>query len=166
MPLPRHRLDLVIAVAPPDRALAPSAVCELGVARGWWRADGQAGTHAAALVVGGFAALRAETTALPRFVANRLGGFRVTCPDAGGSVAHVLHRAMAAWRAGGPRVLAPCPVCGGEHTLEELAYAPSAAFARTTWTLVDAQSAALSEDARAALAGVAGDLRVIAVRPG
>lgn len=168
-----HRLDLLVLPRDPDApadALAP--VIAAWVAAGFLRVgdDALASTGpgftsgtlrhayalgARALVAGGVGHVVWMREAAARFLANRSGGFRVRCPSSGALVTDRLHPAMAAWRAGGPRVLA-C-ACGGTHDLAVLDYVPAAGFARGWIELDDVGGADLVAEARA----LAPDVRVV-----
>jgi hypothetical protein len=155
-----HRLGLLLA--PPSGAGST-------LADATWAARAKAALAEAGLlgvsgasspVDGGCAAVRAEAYDRERFVANRQGGFRVTCPDGGGSVVPLFNRAIMAWRDGlGPRRMA-CS-CGAEHDLADLRYAPPAAFTRSALVLEDVGGAAPTEAATRCIEAAVGPFVVV-----
>lgn len=166
MPLPHHRLDLWWVAAPPERAVDARELLAVGVDQGWWQGDGTPGVRADALIEGGFRQVRVVTEPAPRLVANRLGGFRVRCPETGVLVVRAFNRAIARWRQGGPRRLDRCPACGQDHVLEDLTFEPPAAWGSSALKWIDAKRAVLTPEARDALERAVGQGVVVAVRPG
>jgi len=113
--------------------------------------DGAAGPHAEAWVEGGFARIYVDDPGRETLYANRLGGFRVRCPETGANVVPAFASAMSAWREGGVRRIEPCPACGGGHDLAELELQPPGAFGRWAWVVADVATASLRPEAVAVL---------------
>ncbi len=147
MARPRHRLDLVIVPADPDRL--PDAAAFAAREAAWREAP-------ETLVPGGFADLRLDRPQGRALYSNQLGGFQVRCPSTGTPTAKAFSRAVEAWRAGAAAVLADCPACGAAHALGAMDCRPPVALGRGAVVLMDAATAALVPGAAAALAPVVG----------
>lgn len=150
---PTHRLDILLVPAdplrPPEDGLR---LLEDLVADGTIEPGGARGASGQGWCAGGFARVVLDRPEPApdglAFHANRQGGFRVACPTAGASIVPAFGEAFARWRAGGPRTVR-CPACRASHRLEDLAYAPSAAFGPWAVVTTDAGDAALSTAASA-----------------
>lgn len=141
---PSARLDVLLVpqdLVRPERH-GPALIAAL-VERGAIRSDGAPGPSAPAWCAGGFARVVLDRPGRTTLYANAQGGFRVTCPDTGVPIVAAFAAALASWRGGGSRSVA-CP-CGRTHALEELAFAPPAAFGPWAVVTVDAGSTALTE---------------------
>lgn len=154
MPVPTHRLDLVVVPTPPDRwvDLAPL------LAR--WSDRGLLTDGAAELVPGGVARVRVDRPDGVVLYANRQGGFRVGCPRCAANLVPAFSAAMRSWRAGGPRACA-CPACRVDLPLESLEFAPAAAFGRTAMVFHDVAAPTLTDAARADLDEAVGTWRIV-----
>jgi hypothetical protein len=149
-----HRLDVLLVPADPlRRPDGARRLLEDLVASGTIDDRGGPAASARTWCAGGFARVILD---LPEtapdglaFHANHQGGFRVRCPADGSSIVPAFSAAFSRWRAGGERAL-PCPACGGSHRLEELDYAPAAAFGPWAVVTADAGEASLTPDALAA----------------
>jgi len=161
-PRPGHHLDLYLVPraleALPDAPAVQQILGDLGLADG-----PHPGPRAQQLVPGGFARVRIDRPAGVTLYANGQGGFRVRCPDTDDNVVPSFQRALMAWRQGGPRQLT-CPACGRDHALEDLSYAPAAAYGRGAVVLASVQSAQPLPDGLAALEHALGPLHVIGAR--
>jgi hypothetical protein len=165
MPRPTHRIDLIAVPAVPDSHPIEGAralMAEL-LAEGVVTPDGRPGPRASRWMSGQFARIRLDEPGAVTLYANRLGGFRVACPTTRASIVPAFGRAMHALRAGGERVLR-CPSCGSEHALEELAFAPPAAFASLAVITADAGAAVPDDEVRARVEDHLGPTRWIAAR--
>jgi hypothetical protein len=153
MPLPRHRLDLLVLPASPAG--------ELGPLRDW-----AAALAGAAALPAGAVAWAWEEPGGPRFWSSGLGGFRVFCPVVpdGAPITAAFVPALEAWRHGGRDALGPCPRCGGLHPLDALRFAPEAGFAPAAVRLVDVARAWLEPGELPE--GLSAAVRVIPQRPG
>ena len=150
---PSSRLDLVLVPADPLRNESDGRwLLEDLVADGTIEPGGRAGVGAAEWLSAGFSRVSLDrpvpTPDGLAFWSNRTGGFRVACPATGRSIVPAFGAATTGWRAGGPRTV-PCPACGVVHRLEDLAYAPAAAFG--PWAIVtsDAGGTTLTASASA-----------------
>jgi hypothetical protein len=162
MALARHRLGLLLLPVDPElpRERLEQA-WEVLAAEGW--REGSRPGSLPALSSGGFLRAWLDVEDDVRFVANRLGGFRVRCPATGANLVPQFPRALEAWRSGGPRALG-CTACVGTHALEALLYAPEAGFARGWIALEEVEDASPSEALLARLAALWGGVRVVARR--
>lgn len=161
MPLPTHRLNLLLVPRDPDRAPAGASVATMLAAlrqRGVLDASDRPGTRADALMEGAFALLRADFPPAPVLYGNRQGGFSAACPTCGASVVGQLGAALRAWRQGEGRAFA-CPRCAGACALETLRYGPPAAPGRFALELRDVFAPELraAEDVRALFEQVLGE---------
>ena len=151
MPPPAsHRLAVLVLAADPDAD--GRSIADLAAA---WALLAAAG----GLVTGGHGSMVLEGDGPVRFLANRQGGFRVTCPDTGTNVVGAFVPALTGWRAGGPRGMR-CP-CGGVHDLAALVFAPEAGFARAWITISDVASADLAPRAAQVAKDLLGEVRVV-----
>jgi hypothetical protein len=166
VPRASGRLDLIVARQPPEaRGEVAPALQALGRARGWWDDLGHAGPNADALVPGGFAAARSESSDREALVANQQGGFSVRCPACGAVITRGFSLAVEAHRRGGERVVV-CPACGAVHDLVAADVRPPAAFTRFALHLMDVMSAEIQPDALAEIVAVLGSVVVIGRRVG
>ncbi len=157
-----HRVAVLVLPSDPERPAADLArLWERLVAQGFVAGSGAAGVPGArALVEGGFARAWLDVGEEVRFASNKLGGFRVACPSAGGNVVASFNTAFSAWRTGGARAL-DCPACGERHDLMALDYAPEAGFARGWLTIEDVEGLVLAPDAQAVAEQVLGGVRIV-----
>ena len=114
------------------------------------------------LVEGGCASVRAMSSGVQRFLANRQGGFSVRCPASGVNLVPTFVPALTAWRRGGPRYLG-C-VCAKDHDLVDLEFAPAAGFAFQWVELFDVDGAEVVPEALALAAEVWGGVRMVGRR--
>lgn len=142
MPLPGHRLDLILVAhgaGGPARATAAwQALREGGVVR----PDGSAGDRAGSVVDGGFARARLDVRDEDRLWSNQAGGFRATCPACGANVVPDLAPAIRERR----------PVrcgCGVASAIDAVHYAPPAAWGRAAIVLSDVGASELSAEGTA-----------------
>lgn len=166
MPLPSRRLDLHLVPPDPDdhpRASADGLVDEL-IRLGMILPGGGPGPEAARWVQGGFGRLWVDDPGHVVLYANQQGGFRVRCPSCGENLVPVFGSALSAFRHGQPR-RCTCPRCGTESPLEDLEFAPPAAFGRLSVVTADVSTAALTAEALALVADRLGDWRVVLRRP-
>ncbi|MGC6494079.1 MAG: hypothetical protein ACON5B_14680 [Myxococcota bacterium] len=138
MPLPTHRLDVLVVAPHPDDpwTAALDRLFALGTSAGWWTEDGKGTPRSSEVVQGGVTRVARGHAHERRLLANAIGGFRVACPACGGSVAHQLHRSVADWRSGGSFELT-CGRCGSSTSLDALTYRPHAAWASGWFELRD-----------------------------
>lgn len=150
-PRPIHRLNLyaVLSGWPSERALAALEAAGVVAGRG-------PGPQAADVLPGGFTSWRSDRPARPILYANRQGGFRARCPRCAEPVAEPLGRALASWRAGGPRGVV-CPRCLWSGDADQVSAAPPIAFGGGAVVFVDVAEAALAAGARARLAHALGE---------
>ena len=148
MPHASHRLDLYLVPMKPAENLA-SALDDLWVslvleqvidALGW------AGPAASSWVLGGFGRMRIDRFDQPRIFANQQGGYRVHCPQCGASAVRSLQLATQ-----NGRHEAKCDNCGTTTGLNDLEYAPPAAFGRFAVVFTEAEDANPTPGALAAL---------------
>jgi hypothetical protein len=159
-----HRLALLVLPGDPD--LDPARIDAL-IERWVEEERLKVASHAwepgsAPLVEGGFRRARVERFDRVRFVSSGLGGFRVTCPDGGGSVVEAFDRAHSTWVRGGPRTLT-CR-CGREHDLAALGFAPEAGFARAWIALQEVEGLDLAAEARRGAEQILGTVHLVARR--
>lgn len=145
-----HRLDLLLVPVDPRRDVDDGrALLEDLVADGTIARDGAAGPRAGTWCPGGFARVILDRPPVApdglAFHGNLQGGFRASCPSTGRPIAPAFAGALARWRAGGERTVA-CPACSATHALEELEYAPPAAFGPWAVVTADAGAAALAPE--------------------
>jgi len=157
VPRPSHRLDLVFV--PHDRPIGHGhRLLQRLIDGGVVDERGAAGPEATRWVPGGFARIWVDDPGRPTLYANRLGGFRVSCPRQAANLVPAFWQAVTAWRAGAPRRLSSCPACGESHDLAELDIRPPAAFGRWALVVADAAEAALTTEARATVDEALGPL--------
>lgn len=163
MPKPSSRLDLFVVPDEVDAAPDVAALDAIGLAHGWWTAQGGHGPQATDLVEGGFVRRLLHADPQPRLYANQQGGFSVRCPGCDALVVRAFSAAVETWRAGGERQMT-CPTCGAAFALEEASFRPDAAFARVALHLGDVGSYGLQPGAASAIASVWGPIRWIGRR--
>lgn len=162
MPHPSHRLDLLVVPADPETEIAQAAferLVQSWEASGWIRGDAP-GPGVDDLLPGGFSRIWRDDPGRVVLYANQQGGFRVRCPRTAANISPAFGAALVTWKHGEPRVL-DCPGCGEPHALEDCELRPRGAFARGAIVFADATSLALTDTARAALAGALGPVETV-----
>jgi len=160
MPHASHRLDLVLVPTDPERAPPVRvwpALRDAWTARGWLR-ECRPGPASEALIRGGFERIWISLPGKSTLYANEQGGYRVSCPRCARPLSSEFAAAHERYKAGGPRELR-CPGCETSLALEDLRFAPDAAFARFAIVLADVKSLDLEPAAKAEIEAGFGSLR-------
>lgn len=167
MPHASHRLDLVLVLDDPEREPDPrawAALRERWTARGWLR-DGRPGPGAEQLIAGGFERVTMSMPEKVTLYANQQGGYQVYCPRCDRSLAAQFAVAHERYKAGGPRAMR-CPGCETFSALEDLRFAPDAAFARGALVISDVNSLDVEPAAKAEIEAAFGGVRNVLRRIG
>jgi endogenous inhibitor of DNA gyrase (YacG/DUF329 family) len=167
MPHASHRLDLVLVPDDPERepqVRAWPALRDAWTARGWLR-ECRPGPESQALIVGGFERIWISLPGKVTLYANQQGGYRVACPRCQAPLVAEFARAHERYKEGGPRAL-DCPACGARVALEDLRFAPEAAFGRFAIALSDVHSLDLEPAAKAEIEAAFGKVRNVLRRVG
>ena len=162
MPHASHRIDLLVLPKDPDQPLDEEAMTALFEA---WGVDerGRVADHREP-IAGGCKRVWVDRPGRVWLYGNQSGGFRVRCPVTQDNIAKSFGSAHRAWKNGGARVVL-CPSCGNTHPLEDVQFAPPAAFARWALVFSDASSSVLHSSTMAQICEALGPTQSIIRRP-
>ena len=161
MPLPSHRLDLLIVPVQPGPAPAKvQGAFDALVAAGILTSQGLPGSRADALIAGGSARVRVDVPGGGHLYGNQAGGFRAQCEQC---QATVVQQVVAAVQLQQPFVR--CDACGLSQHLNEVRYRPPAAWADACLWVHDAADARLGTLGLDLLGETLGQSRIVFRRP-